>query len=103
MRLLPRSREAGMLAKRRILKVGAAPSISTPLLLPSFSSKGFPRVAETLKAMEEYISDEVLISAYDLHFSLIEPPFDFASTIFLDSGGYEASKDSELSETFERE
>ena len=92
-----------MLAKRRTLKVGNAPSVSTPLLLPSFSSKGFPRVAATLKAMEEYISDEVLISAYDIHYSLIKPPFDFASTIFLDSGGYEASKDSELSETFEGE
>ncbi len=92
-----------MLAKRRTLKVGSAPSVSTPLLLPSFSSKGFPKVAATLKAMEEYISEQVLISAYDLHYSLIKPPFDFASTIFLDSGGYEASKDSELSETFEGE
>ncbi|MGB9365062.1 MAG: hypothetical protein WCE79_03520 [Xanthobacteraceae bacterium] len=92
-----------MLAKRRNLKVGQAPPVSTPLLLPSFSSKGFPRVAATLKAMEEYISDEVLVSAYDLHYRFIKPPFDFASTIFLDSGGYEASKDSELSETFEGE
>jgi hypothetical protein len=92
-----------MLAKRRTLKVGNAPSVSTPLLLPSFSSKGFPKVEATLEAMEEYISEEVLISAYDLHYSLIKPPFDFASTIFLDSGGYEASKDSELSETFERD
>ena len=77
-----------MLAKRRTLKVGNASSVSTPLLLPSFSSKGFPKVAATLKAMEEYISEEVLISADDLHYLLIRPPFDFASTIFLDSGGY---------------
>lgn len=90
-----------MLAKRRTLKVGNSFSVSTPLLLPSFSSKGFPKVKSTLKAMAEYIADEVLISAYDLHYLLIEPPFDFASTIFVDSGGYEASKDSELSETFE--
>src|SRR5262245_17337590 len=103
MLILQRSSEARMLAKRRILRVGSAPSVSTPLLLPSFSSKGFPKVRATLKAMEEYISEEVLISAYDLHYSLINPPFDFASTIFLDSGGYEASKDSELSETFEGE
>lgn len=92
-----------MLAKRRTLKVGNASSVSMLLLLPSFSSKGFPKVAATLKAMEEYISEEVLISAYDLHYLLIRPPFDFASTIFLDSGGYEASKDFELSETFEGE
>ena len=56
-----------------------------------------------MKVMEEYISDEVLISAYDLHYSHISPPFDFASVIFLDIGGYETSKESELSETFERE
>src|SRR5215207_1070882 len=92
-----------MLAKRRTLRVGNAPAVSTPLLLPSFSSKGFPKVSGILKAMEEYISDEVLVSAYDVHYSALTPPFDFASTIFLDSGGYEASKDAELSETFERE
>lgn len=90
-----------MLARRRTLRIGDAPPVSTPLLLPSFSSKGFPKVASTLKAMEEYISEEVLISAYDLHYASIKPPFDFASTIFVDSGGYEASKDSELSETYE--
>jgi hypothetical protein len=46
--------------------------------------------------MEEYISDEVLVSAYDLHYKQLEPGFDFASLIFLDSGGYEASKDAEI-------
>ena len=34
----------------------------------------------------------MLVSAYDLHYKAIEPPFDFASFLFLDSGGYEASK-----------
>jgi hypothetical protein len=92
-----------MLAKRRNLKVGNAPSVKTPLLLPSFSSKGFPNVQKILRALEESISDEILISAYDLHFGELAPEFDFASTIFLDSGGYEASKESELSETFDRE
>lgn len=91
------------LAKRRLLRVGDQFAIKTPLLLPSFSSKGFPAVKKILKTMEEYITDEVLISAYDLHFKWIEPPFDFASLIYLDSGGYEASKDTELSETNERE
>jgi hypothetical protein len=92
-----------MLAKRRTLKVGNAPSVKTPLLLPSFSSKGFPNIQNILKALEEYISDEILVSAYDLHFKQLSPEFDFASTIFLDSGGYEASKESELSETFDKE
>src|SRR6185312_17346686 len=92
-----------MVAKRRLLKIGEAPAIKTPLLLPSFSSKGFPKVAKMLETMEEYISDELLVSAYDIHHKALNPPFDFASAIFLDSGGYEASKDVELSDTFEAE
>jgi hypothetical protein len=51
--------------------------------------------------MEEYISEEVLVSAYDIHHGHVTPPFDFASAIFLDSGGYEASKETELSDTYE--
>jgi hypothetical protein len=90
-----------MLASRRFLRIGNAPSIRTPLLLPSFSSKGFPNVAKILQTMEEYISEEVLVSAYDVHYGHITPPFDFASAIFLDSGGYEASKETELSDTYE--
>lgn len=92
-----------MLAKRRVLKVGESSEFRTPMLLPSFSSKGFPNVRETLKTMEEYIADEILVSAYDLHYKFIEGPFDFASLIYLDSGGYESSKDAELSETYELE
>jgi hypothetical protein len=90
-----------MLANRRFLRIGNAPSIKTPLLLPSFSSKGFPNVAKILKTMEEYISEEVLVSAYDVHYGHITPPFDFGSVVFLDSGGYEASKETELSDTYE--
>ncbi len=92
-----------MFAKRRILNLGSATAVNTPLLLPSFSSKGFPRVRQIMETMADYISDEVLVSAYDIHHKKIEDTFDFATLIFLDSGGYEASKDVELSETFETE
>lgn len=92
-----------MLAKRRTLKIGNTASVKTPILLPSFSSKGFPNVSKILEAMEEYISDEILVSAYDLHYKKLQKKFDFASVIFLDSGGYEASKDTELSDTFEND
>ena len=37
----------------------------TPLLLPSFSSKGFPDVKKILKFSEELVDSEMLISAYD--------------------------------------
>lgn len=90
-----------MLAKRRIIRLGSATELKTPLLLPSFSSKGFPRVQKIIKTCEEYISEEVLVSAYDISYGALKPDFDFASTIFLDSGGYEASKDADLSEIYE--
>jgi hypothetical protein len=75
----------------------------TPLLIPSFSSKGFPDIDKIIKYSSELIDGVTLISAYDLHYGKIKPPFDFPSLIFLDSGGYEASKDAELSDFGERE
>jgi hypothetical protein len=90
-----------MLAKKRIIRLGSGTELKTPILLPSFSSKGFPKVQKILKACEEYITDEILVSAYDISHGILSPEFDFASAIFLDSGGYEASKDADLSEIYE--
>ena len=87
-----------MLAKRRAIQRDGVPVERTPLLVPSFSSKGFPDVAKIIKTTEEVIEGATLVSAYDMHYERINPPFDFASLIFLDSGGYEASKDTDLSE-----
>jgi len=70
----------------------------TPLLVPSFSSKGFPEAGEIVKYSAELIAGPALVSAYDLHYGEIAPPLDFASLLFLDSGGYEASKDLDLSD-----
>lgn len=92
-----------MLAERRIIKANDGSVFRTPLLVPSFSSKGFPDVGRILAFSEEFITESVLVSAYDLKFGKIAPPFDFASLIFLDSGGYEASKDAELSDVGDRE
>lgn len=87
-----------MLAKRRGFYRDGKEIIRTPLLLPSFSSKGFPHVQNILKATEELIDGELLISAYDLHHGHIKGPIEFPQAIFLDSGGYEAGKDVELSD-----
>jgi hypothetical protein len=92
-----------VLAKRRAITIGGAEVDRTPLLVPSFSSKGFPEVGQILKTAEELIEGPMLISAYDIHYGHLSPPFDFASLLFLDSGGYEASKDADLSDTGERE
>ena len=92
-----------MFARKRTIRFANSTELKTPILLPSFSSKGFPKVQKILKACEEYIADEILISAYDISHGMIEPEFDFASAIFLDSGGYEASRDADLSEIYEGE
>jgi len=92
-----------MLAKRRSLKLNGVEVERTPLLVPSFSSKGFPDVRKIIASCSELITGVALVSAYDLHHKKIEPPFDFPSLIFLDSGGYEASKDVELSDLGDKE
>ena len=81
-----------MLARRRALRLNGREVERTPLLVPSFSSKGFPDVRKIIEYSSEIIEGPMLVSAYDLHYKAIEPPFDFASFLFLDSGGYEASK-----------
>lgn len=87
-----------MLAKKRTLILNGEEIARTPLLVPSFSSKGFPDVRKIMKTTEEVMEGAMLVSAYDLHYKEISPPFDYASVLFLDSGGYEASKDTDLSE-----
>jgi hypothetical protein len=72
-------------------------------LVPSFSSKGFPDVEKIIEYSSEIIDGPALISAYDLHYEKISPPFNFPSLLFLDSGGYEASKDTELADLGERD
>ncbi|MBS0174110.1 MAG: hypothetical protein JSR64_08740 [Nitrospira sp.] len=92
-----------MLAKRRSLKLNGVEVERTPLLVPSFSSKGFPDVHKIIESCSELIEGVTLVSAYDIHYGKVRPPFDFPSLIFLDSGGYEASKDAELSDLGDRE
>jgi len=92
-----------MLAKRRSLKLNGIEVERTPLLVPSFSSKGFPDVHKIIESCSELIEGVTLVSAYDIHYGKVRPPIDFPSLIFLDSGGYEASKDAELSDLGDRE
>jgi hypothetical protein len=82
-------------------------SIQTPLLIPSFSSKGFARskdgtseIGNILTAMGEFITETYLISAYDVYYDDIPAPADLPFTpdvIVLDSGGYEISTDRDYS------
>lgn len=78
---------SGELCKRRVIK---KLDISTPLLVPSFSSRGFPEAATIQRNIAAYLPAAVLISCYDLHYGLIDFD-DVSNVVFLDSGGYEAS------------
>ena len=96
-----------MLSKVRKLNLKGGGVIETPLLLPSFSSKALQNesVTEIIEYMAQNISDEILISAYDLHYHKIKKNkiASFASAVFMDSGGYEATKDSDLSDIGDKE
>ena len=98
-----------MLAKNSTLRhKQSGISLETPILIPSFSSKGFARskndqrseIGKILRASGEFITDAFLVSAYDIYYEHIPRPLDLPFTpevIFLDSGGYEISTDRDYS------
>jgi hypothetical protein len=89
-----------MLAHRSKIHMGSQVVAETPLMLPSFSSKGFPQIAKIMKLMGEFITGPILVSAYDIYHKEITHKITFSELIFLDSGGYEARYDHDLSEAY---
>ena len=75
-----------MLAARRAIKLLGHEIERTPLLVPSFSSKGFPQVQKIIEYSSELIDGVTLISAYDLHHNKVSRDLSFPSLLFLDSG-----------------
>lgn len=63
--------------------------VSTPLLVPSFSSRGFPDIKNIYLEIKNFIVDVSLISAYDLYHSFVDSNIYYSDLIFIDSGGYE--------------
>ncbi|HYA88052.1 MAG TPA: hypothetical protein VEI57_13425 [Nitrospirota bacterium] len=59
-----------MLSAKRQLASGNNRIITTPLLIPSFSSKGFPDLADKFAIVVEVITDAVLVSAYAFFYRL---------------------------------
>ncbi len=91
-----------------ILHKNSGVSMKTPLLIPSFSSKGFARskkdgkseIEKILATVDEFLTDVFLISAYDIFYEHLPRPVDLSCTpemIFVDSGGYEISTDRDYS------
>ena len=89
------------LADSREIRFPGSPRIATPLLVPSFSSR-VPKIEKPFRASEEFIDGPILVSAYDVKHKLLNPPYDFGSAIFLDSGGYEISITADLSDVSEQ-
>jgi len=83
-------------------------TLPTPLLIPSFSSKGFgflkgqkSEVGQLFSTASEYLTESVLLSAYDIfHRHIRRPARGLTSITFVDSGGYETAAWQDLSATF---
>lgn len=81
---------------RRYVQIGDF-KFETPLLLPSFSSKGVRSpVLKSVEYSKRFIDDTYLISLYDIENDLKGTDLDFADLIFIDSGGYEVSNFTDL-------
>ena len=97
-----------MLARSTTVSHPVGVAFTTPLLVPSFSSKGFgagPKsaneVGKLLDVSKEQLTDSMLVSAYDLHHRHIKRlSRAIANITFVDSGGYETSPYQDLSTTF---
>lgn len=102
-----------MLARSSVLTHKSGFTFATPLLVPSFSSKGFlfqkkgnTTISEAKKLMDitaPALSDPILVSAYDIHHKYIDTPKRIAkigSLTFIDSGGYEVAQYHDLSAVF---
>ena len=74
---------------------------STPIVIPSFSSRGFPYIGDIYNNTKRYLGKSSLISAYDIHYGNVSQDDIYASDIlFIDSGGYEAKPVPDLTESY---
>ena len=74
---------------RRIHKL----DVRTPLIAPSFSSRGFPSVSDIWEEFRHKLFGVCLVSAYDVATGLIPADVaDLVNVVIVDSGLYETSK-----------
>jgi hypothetical protein len=95
---------------QRISKIihPAGIELNTPLLVPSYSSKGFQlyengesEIQKIMAFSNEFIYESQLISAYDIYYKHLPLISDLkkSQVTLIDSGGYETSDNYDLSET----
>lgn len=93
--------------RTNILKHPLGIEISTPLLIPSYSSKGFAmhdgksELCNIMIFTKEFIYEAQLLSAYDIYYQHMLDAIELNPTqlTIIDSGGYETSNNFDLSET----
>jgi hypothetical protein len=73
--------------------------VATPLLVPSFSSRGYPELAEDHRLMRDYLYEASLVSAYDWD-RFPRPEVYATDVLFRDSGGYEARPRPDVTEPY---
>ena len=97
-----------MLARKSKIHHPLGVTLETPMLVPSFSSKGFwigksgeSEVNDICSVASEYLTETMLISAFDIACEHL-PIFESAITelTFVDSGGYEISDFHDLSAVY---
>ncbi len=71
---------------------------TTPMLVPSISSRININIIKTIEMISETITGPVLVSAYDMHHIDNFPTISFSNLVFIDSGGYECAKNNEILE-----
>ncbi len=86
------------LARSSVIRRDGEEIVRTPLLVPAFSSKGFPDVRAAYKIAMELLDIPILVSAYDLHHGHVPRPEDYDPMVFIDSGGYEVRRDFDVHE-----
>lgn len=100
-----------MLARTSRLRHPTGLTIETPLLIPSFSSKGFGSSPDHARSelerishvANEFLTDSMLVSAYDLHHGMyprLGSPITDITVV--DSGGYETSDQQDLATVYVR-
>jgi hypothetical protein len=80
--------------------------LQTPMLVPSFSSKGFliddrgrSELYKAFSTLTSFLTDVMLVSAYDIVYKLIPAPASLTKIpglTIVDSGGYEIADDHDL-------
>jgi len=99
-----------MLARSTTIRPPVGIPLQTPILVPSFSSKGFKfkhdgisEVKDLFANTAEFLAETMLVSAYDIYYHHIPSPRRFPlvpALTFVDSGGYETNADHDYSTVY---